>query len=611
MYNERNNTATSRASEAIVSEDGRVRRRLNNYETTIDVRAKNRVSAPTGAVNDNDGNINMDELKLPPAPPAPPSSPSRLNRYRYVTLIGSVVLFGCFLWSLTFFIEPTIKTLQSDSSSSKISSDEALADQLEHIANLIVSDGQWNESRINSFLDLWNNTSEQSRDKFKNLAWYQHFTYRLQNKIKRERIIGAYPESQDNKKKADHPYMLLAKAMGISDSKMNYIGSTSNRDIDEIYKKLAKEVEEELTNLDQVKQKPEQDQSTETDSLASNANATQAVGSAESTVATEQVTTQDPPQPLAMTTAQDIIKAEQANISAQNPLPAKPAAIQPQGHPVAVSPMEIQQAAITDADVKKVLEKYSTAYEAGNTEQLTSLFGVTDKADGHQIVAELKSNFDNVFKNSSKRSLTFGEVNWENRDGKASVKGNYTAKAELTDNKGTQTISADAHLELNKHDDELRISKFELLNRKVSVISPMKLAPQPKLNFKTERPDTPTAAELQDLVTRLVSSYESGDLELFSSLFAPNAKTNDRNDLKSIKSDYKKLFASSNDRQMFIQRLHWTKEKDYAKGRGDLEAMVLQSGNSVYSMSGKIEIVAKRIDGKVLITRLYHLEREK
>ena len=63
---------------------------------------------------------------------------------------------------------------------------------------------------------------------------------------------------------------------------------------------------------------------------------------------------------------------------------------------------------------------------------------------------------------------------------------------------------------------------------------------------------------------------------------------------------------------MFIQNLKWNNEKIGAKGTGDLEVVVLSDeGNPVYSMEGKIQIVAQKIDHDVKITHLYHIEREK
>ena len=58
MNHDRVHALLSKASEAIVSEDGRVERRINNYETIIGNKAEDPFFVPSGAVNDNYGNLN-------------------------------------------------------------------------------------------------------------------------------------------------------------------------------------------------------------------------------------------------------------------------------------------------------------------------------------------------------------------------------------------------------------------------------------------------------------------------------------------------------------------------------------------------------------------------
>jgi hypothetical protein len=212
-----------------------------------------------------------------------------------------------------------------------------------------------------------------------------------------------------------------------------------------------------------------------------------------------------------------------------------------------------------------------------------------------------------VFANSQKRHVNFTGINWRIAGIKAVVDSDYEANIELKNNKGVQSVAARARLELQVKNDGLKIDRLELLNRKVNVVTP-------ELNLastsKRITPRAPTAAELQDVVTRLIGAYESGDIKMLTSLFASDAKTNDRNGLKGITEDYNQLFANTSERQMFIQGMDWSQDKNYAKGSGNLEAIVFSgSGESVYTMKGKIQIVARRIDDKVLITQLYHIER--
>lgn len=153
----------------------------------------------------------------------------------------------------------------------------------------------------------------------------------------------------------------------------------------------------------------------------------------------------------------------------------------------------------------------------------------------------------------------------------------------------------------------MHIARFELLNKRVNVITPnLKLSSA----GYGDRPQQPTPAELQDIVTRFIGAYESGDIKLLASLFTKDAKTNDQINLNGIKQDYESLFNTTNDRQMFIRDLQWTFDGTQAKGSGRLKAIIItDSGTPVYSMEGEIEIIARRVDDKVLITNMYHKER--
>ena len=55
--------------------------------------------------------------------------------------------------------------------------------------------------------------------------------------------------------------------------------------------------------------------------------------------------------------------------------------------------------------------------------------------------------------------------------------------------------------------------------------------------------------------------------------------------------------------------MKWEFTGKSAKGSADLEAMLVsQDNDEMHTLSGKIQIVAKRVDKKVRITHLYHIE---
>ncbi|WP_455208852.1 hypothetical protein [Kaarinaea lacus] len=569
MNQEQVHALLSKASEAIVSEDGRVQRKIRNYETVIATNVDDPFFIPTGAVNDNYGNLNNYVIIAG-------KRVAKITVLRYAMYTTFVLVITGFLWSLLAVISPSrqpLSQVETSISSESLVDRSTSALQLERIANLIIRDGDWNEARIKIFLREWNNNNQETKELFKSTAWYQHFSYRLKNKFQQEQNMGVFAQ-QDNAT-STHLIMKLALALGIADPNVNYAAlKIEKKEISAI----ADEVTMELVKLEKEKLSRHQ------------AEAQEAADSEEALNGYLQ-------EALGATTAQSGEEGKNAPV-VNEPVPVQNS-----------TTVAMAQPSISDADINRVLEKYTAAYKLGDMRQITSLFGVDGPGQGKQIIAQLKDNYELVFANSKKRSVSFNAINWRILGDRAIVDSDYKADIELKNNKGLQSVNAKAKMELQLLNSELKIERLELLNRKVNVVTPeLHLAS----TNKVRRPDAPTAAELQDILTRLVSAYESGNIKMLTGLFAKDAKTNDQDGLKGIEEDYKQLFSSTTDRQMFIQGIEWSHDKNYAKGSGDLEAIVFaQNGESVYTMKGKIQIVAKRIEDKVLITHLYHIERSK
>ncbi len=566
MTHERVHALLSKATEAIVSEDGRVQRRINNYETVIGSDAEDPFFVSSGAVNDNYGNLS-NEITIAG------KRVEKVTVLRYAMYLAFMLAFLGFAWSLSFLFSSSQPQLHESTNDSEISDARSRSElQLERVANLIIRDGDWNDTRINLFIREWSRNNQEAKEILQNRAWYQHFSYRLKQKFREEQNIGEFA-GKDNASSA-HPIMKLALAMGIALPDVNYVAlSNSKKEISE----LGNVVTRELTKLEQAKRTGQQ------------------------TVSARAST--DP----AAAHDSDLMK-KTGLASLKSSVNTPPAELKP---PVngKESFNAMPEPSISGADVNRVLEKYAAAYEQGDMLQMTLLFGVDHTEQGNQIIEQLKNNYETVFINSNKRDVSIDGVTWRTQGKRVVVDSGYRASLELKDNKGIQSVNASAKWELQLLNNELKIDRLELLNRKVNVVTPeLKLSS----TSRSVKPEGPTAAELQDIVTRLIGAYESGNIKMLASLFAKDAATNDRNGLKEIEEDYKRLFASTSSRQMFIQGIKWTHGAKYAKGSGDLEAIVFaRSDEPGYSMKGKIQIVAKRIDDKVLITRLYHIERAK
>lgn len=285
-------------------------------------------------------------------------------------------------------------------------------------------------------------------------------------------------------------------------------------------------------------------------------------------------------------------------------------------HPAPGKHQQRASVRFTQDRIVALLRQYKDAYEQGNLAALLALFGADQLTK--QRIANLRTQFQPVFANTAKRSISFKAIKWQRNENIATVTSAYRAILELKNNKGTQNISADATIRVLPIGNSLRVASVHLANLNVNVQTPELSQPVPATEVKkpaaasSRNTGRPTPAQLQYITTQLVSAYEAGDIDKFKSLFAKDVKSNDRLDRAGLMKDYQQLFETSSDRQMFIQNMRWQNAPMGVKGTGDLQVMVLsKNGSDVYSMEGKIEIVAQRRNKDVLITHIYHIERQK
>jgi len=518
----------------------------------------------------------------------PTSDPSnkRINYHAWVRRFGIYILGVGIITTIAFLLYGNRLTTRYVTSQNDIdviqegvSTD--IEQELEKITGLILQDRDWNFFRINKLTNYWRLLDTPERVRVAETVWYQHFVFVLQNKLMDLQMSGGL--SHTNTTASDNPLMNLASILGVSVPEGN-IGrrSAEPQDLDKIVSDVASELQK--YEAQQRNQGSRQINSGEPNSpsLAENVQHPQAH-----------------PQQHSQENAQAEVLA---NIPRERVLPKVGRAAQRSN----VQP----DVALPTAQSDQLLQRYVKAYERGNTQELLSLFADRKGGNDDRYIRQLKNNFEFLFGNSKKRQLALGVNNWSRQGGKILGKGHYNATITLDNDKGTQTIIAGLNLEMQQVGNQLQIIRFELRDRKVSVVTPeLSLS---KRRHKVNVALQPTASELQDVVTRFISAYEAGDIDTLTSLFAKNAKTNDRDGLKQIAEDYTALFSSTTDRQMFIQNMDWSYDNNHAKGSGELNALVFaDNDNKLQELNGKIQIVAKKMDNKVVITHLYHILHRK
>ena len=533
----------SSASEAVVSKDGRIQRRIRNYETVViniaEGDASTNVNKAT-AINDDytDIPVLLDSVEIDQENRVKTSKPG-------TWILGSIVVIT-FLWSMysLFFMQQQEQVSASLPTTTSAAYDVDHAQKIKQLSDLILQDNDWNNSRLTSIMQHWNKLKASDRKNLHDLSWFQHFNYEIKAQLKEQTKLMA----------ASHPALRntalhkLAVTMGITNSEgleLENSGSSAK------YQELVNAIKNEIAQAELSSRQSQQ-----------------------STDSEEKLNT--------------LLRQE-----------------------LAVSNDAINHIPITDATIKTLLDKYKIAYESGNLTAISKLFGLDLSAN---VGEPLRGNFENVFRNTAKRSINFYDYRWEPTANGAVINSKYNGMLEFASNKGTQHIVANARIIALQKGNQLHIASFELLDSKVSAVAPgLDVSEENQADTSNKIPVViPNAAQLQDLTTQLVTAYEAGNIEKFIALFSEDAKTNDRIDLTGIREDYSQLFHTTTDRQMFIQNLQWTDASIGAKGIGDLEVVVLSNNtNTVYTMKGKIQIVAQQLHGKTRITHLYHIERQK
>jgi len=461
--------------------------------------------------------------------------------------------------------------------------------RLKKLATVVLDDNQQLTSNIDLFVDNWNLMDDFSKQDFSNSFWMRRYRALLTQKI------DSF-ESNGENYSADHTINYRNSLVNLAAiiGSLEVVDDTSSEESDLQFEELFEKISSELAVAELAKQ-----------------------------LADEQRATEDDADTLELST-------EIVDKSAQSA-----ASTTAEETPKSVKTIKTSTKGFTESDLNYLLGKYSTIYEFGNTKKIMKLFSAR-----RAYKRALKKNFDKVFGYSSDRSIRFSDFNWQFFNHSIVGHGKYNAKITLKQNKGVRHVDADIRIKFAAEKDRLRIERMNFSKVKVRLIKPKssdrtpvdftkrKTKQNASLSGKTTEPPKanafistlksnrkkgkkrlkiPTAAELQDIVTRFISAYESGNINALDKIFSSDAKTNDQNGLPEIKKDYQALFQSTTDRQLFIQNIKWTIVNNYARGKGVLNILIVAEGrNAIDSQQGEIQITAQKSKDKLLITHLFH-----
>lgn len=113
--------------------------------------------------------------------------------------------------------------------------------------------------------------------------------------------------------------------------------------------------------------------------------------------------------------------------------------------------------------------------------------------------------------------------------------------------------------------------------------------------------------QLDQLLTKLTSAYEKGNLNQLLSVLSKDVRSNDGTTRRDMKNGYRKLFNITDMRKMTISSVNWSREDRLIRGEGEFELFVREKGaDKVTSYGGIINLeVADGADGAVITKLTY------
>jgi len=520
-------------------------------------------------------------------------------------------------------------------------------EQIKIKASQIINDQGEDIGLVNSFLDSWREIAPSTKLNYKDSDWFQDFTLSLNEKISRIRNDSAYNESSQI---YAGTLLNLSALLGIqtlnNQGRINTASNGENLQIDNNAATIvAGEKSDRVSDSDLsgdasselANNLPLADsESTDAQSVVMDSTIEKQPKSGLNRDENNKQLTSNPEAitDIVADLTTQIAKAEADQKSQIKDESLHQADLVKGSHSVIGNSVKSENG-YSESDLHYLLGQYATTYEFGDSTKLLALFEAKP-----EYRRALSRSFKKVFASSESRHIEFSELEWQFFKDSIIGNGKYKAKIELKDNKGTRYVNAEIQVKMLAEKDSLKIERMDFSNVKSKTIRPKTAKaeetqtplikasvvkstedsisenqahatlgkPIESVVYKSNnRPKGPTAAELQDVITRFIGAYESGNIRALDNIFSLNARTNDRNNLSEIKSDYKAFFSNTTDRQLFIKDLKWTVNKELAKGIGNLNALVVKTdSDKINSINGEIEIVAQRIKDKVLITHLFH-----
>ena len=418
------------ASEAIFSMNGKLRKRIPNFETTVvDTSDSVLVFPPDQDESDFDIPVVLESVsEIGSEAGNIIKTPVRFGR----ALVGLIIVltFSWSVYSLFFSLKnekDDLAELDSLPSITQVSSSEQnKLGQLEQLSEKLLTNGSWDANEINHVLEKWNQLSEEEINQVVKTSWYQMLEFNVKKRLNEQQDL---PIKNHGANKKVQPLFTLALVMGILEQPAENLASSK---AGTNYKKLLAELTNDLKQAEKVSRAAARAEESES---ALNARLRKKYALVDQARSTNKV-------------------VNEANKSSKQTK-------------TDLTTPKINR--ISKNDIQTIVASYKEAYISGDMKLMAKLFGASDK--NSSVYDRVQNNFDFTFNNTVNRSLNIYDLHTDSTGDAAVINGKFNASVEFKNGKGTQYTVANMKLVISKNNDQLIINRVDILDRKVNVVA--------------------------------------------------------------------------------------------------------------------------------------------
>ncbi|HEY5601811.1 MAG TPA: hypothetical protein VIM41_01760 [Gammaproteobacteria bacterium] len=265
---------------------------------------------------------------------------------------------------------------------------------------------------------------------------------------------------------------------------------------------------------------------------------------------------------------------------------------------------------ISRQEVEDVISRFVAAFESGHTPELISLFANEDHSSSVAELNRVKAEYQDLIRVTQDRHLELSSLFWEHDFDEARGSAKYKANLRKKGKDDDLTLTANLDLTLRRVSGKVYITEFKLSGREEVVAKKPQSKPNSSKNatlaFK-EKPDHPTQAELQELITRYITAYETGNVKDMMRLFENATWASSTSGLEEMKQLYQTQFENTSGREIFVNNIDWDFKDKKAMGTGDLILTFRTKDKKLVTQKGKIRIMATREGEDAQISQIFHV----